>query len=131
MSSALFTFSESGCEMYEKYVKLRDEKGVNDSEVSRETGIARSMFSEWKKGTYKPKAARLEKLAHYFGVEPSYFFDDAQNNAVRTQYNADLMELMHEAQKARTNDLRAVLEHLKRLNQYAEMLDQLEKGKEE
>lgn len=117
--------------MYEKYVKLREEKGVKDSEVARETGIARSMFSEWKNGKYEPKKQRLEKLAHYFGVDVGYFFDDAQNNAVRTQYNADLMELMNEAQKARTSDLRAVLEHLKRLNAYAEMLEQLEKGKEE
>lgn len=115
---------------YEKYVKLRDDLGVKDADVSRATGIARSTFSEWKSGRYVPKAERLQRIANYFGVDPSYFFDGTHENAVRTTFNADLMELMQEAQKARTSDLRTVLEHLKRLNAYAEMIDEMEKGKE-
>lgn len=54
--------------MYEKYIALRDEKGVTDYEVSKETGIAQSTFSDWKSGRSKPKVAKLLKIAKYFDV---------------------------------------------------------------
>lgn len=61
--------------MYEKYVALRDEKGVTDYRVSVETGITKSTFSEWKKGRSKPKTDKLKKIADYFGKPIEYFLD--------------------------------------------------------
>lgn len=54
--------------MYSKYVKLRDSKGVNDSQVAKAIGIAQSTFSDWKKGKSKPKIEKLIKIADFFGI---------------------------------------------------------------
>ena len=54
--------------MYERYVALRNKKGVTDYKVSEATGITKSTFSDWKSGRSKPKVDKLQKLADYFGV---------------------------------------------------------------
>ena len=61
--------------MYEKYVKLRDERGLTDYRVSVDTGIVKSTFTDWKTGRSKPKLDKLQKLAAYFGVEVTYFLE--------------------------------------------------------
>lgn len=63
--------------MYEKYVALRDEKGVTDYRVASDTGITKSTFSDWKKGRSEPKIDKLKKLASYFGVSIEHFLEDA------------------------------------------------------
>lgn len=62
--------------MYKKYVELRDQKGVTDYQVSKDTGITKSTFSDWKVGRSKPKADKLTLLAEYFGVNISYFLKE-------------------------------------------------------
>lgn len=62
--------------MYNKYVKLRDEKGVSDYRVSVETGIPKSTFSEWKSGRSNPKLEKLSKIANYFNVPIEYFINN-------------------------------------------------------
>lgn len=59
--------------MYKKYVKLRDERGLTDYQVAKDTGIAKSKFSDWKSGKSKPKVDKLMILADYFGVSIEYF----------------------------------------------------------
>lgn len=61
--------------MYEKYRRLRDDKGVTDYRVSKDTGITKSTFSDWKNGRSKPKIEKLQILANYFEVPLKYFFD--------------------------------------------------------
>lgn len=61
--------------MYDKYSKLRDLMKVTDYRVAKETGIARSTFTEWKTGRSKPKTDKLQKLAIYFGVPIEYFLE--------------------------------------------------------
>ena len=60
--------TKGGDAMYEKYMKLRDEKGVTDYAVAAATGIGASTFSDWKSGRSKPKVDKLAKIAEYFGV---------------------------------------------------------------
>ena len=62
--------------MYQKYVKLRDEKGVSDYRVSEDTGITKSTFTDWKTGRSQPKLDKLKILADYFGVSIEYFISD-------------------------------------------------------
>ena len=62
--------------MYEKYVSLRDKKGVTDYRVSVDTGITKSTFTDWKTGRSKPKVEKLQILADYFGVPLAYFLLD-------------------------------------------------------
>ena len=33
--------------VYEKYVELRDSRGISDYRVSEDTGITKSTFSDW------------------------------------------------------------------------------------
>ena len=61
--------------MYEKYVKLREEKGFTDYKVSELTGIPKSTFSDWKSGRSVPKIEKLKKIADCFGVIVDYFLE--------------------------------------------------------
>ena len=60
--------------MYQRYEKLRNEKGVSDYAVSKATGIDATTFSKWKHGKYAPKADKVMKIANYFGVSLDYFY---------------------------------------------------------
>lgn len=61
--------------MYEKYVKLRNEKGVTDYRVAMDTGIPKSTFTDWKNGRSKPKTEKLKAIADYFNVPIEYFLE--------------------------------------------------------
>ena len=71
--------------MYEKYVTLRDQKGVTDYKVSEATGITKSTFSDWKSDRSKPKVDKLQKLANYFGVSIEYFLEDTTESEKGTK----------------------------------------------
>lgn len=58
--------------MYEIYCRLRDERGLKDADVVRETKITKSTFSDWKSGRSKPKNDKLQKIADFFGVSIEY-----------------------------------------------------------
>lgn len=62
--------------MYKKFEKLLERDGVTAYRVSKETGISTVTLSEWKKGTYIPKADKLLKIANYFNVSIEYFLND-------------------------------------------------------
>lgn len=62
--------------MYQKYEKLRNDKGVTDYEVSKQTKLSTATLSEWKKGTYQPKIDKIMILADYFGVSVTYFLEE-------------------------------------------------------
>lgn len=61
--------------MYQKYTELRDAKGVSDYRVSKDTGITKSTFTDWKSGRSEPKIEKLKILAGYFGVSIEYFIN--------------------------------------------------------
>lgn len=62
--------------LYKKYEELRDKQGITDYRVSKDTGIPKSTFSEWKSGRSNPKVGKLKILADYFGVSIDYFLDE-------------------------------------------------------
>lgn len=66
--------------MYNKYVSLRDSRGVTDYQVAKDTGLTKSTFSDWKTGRSKPKFNKLLILAKYFGVPVEYFAEDEQTD---------------------------------------------------
>ena len=61
--------------MYQKYVELRDKKGMTDHRVSVDTGITKSTFTDWKNRRSRPKLDKLAILAKYFGVPIEYFLE--------------------------------------------------------
>lgn len=69
--------------MYEKYLKLLEEKGVTTYQVCKATGIPESTISMWGKRASEaqdkePKLSmdNVAKLAKYFEVPIEYFITD-------------------------------------------------------
>lgn len=65
--------------MYKKYEELLKKTGKTSYQVSKDTGIAQSVLSEWKSGRSKPKVDKLQKLAAYFGVTVNYFLQEEKD----------------------------------------------------
>ncbi len=64
---------------HDRYVGLRDKKGVTDYDVALATNIPKSTFSEWKADRSAPKTAKLKKIADYFGVSIEDFLVEVKD----------------------------------------------------
>lgn len=51
--------------MYKDYEKIRNQYGLSDYLVSKETGVATATFTAWKNGSYTPKIDKLIKIAKF------------------------------------------------------------------
>lgn len=108
--------------MYEIYCKLRDERGLKDSDVVKATGITKSTFSDWKSGRSKPKQDKLQKIADFFGVSAEYLMTGKEGEDDNKYYineetaaiaqdifeNKELRLLFDAARDADPEDLEAV-----------------------
>lgn len=62
--------------MYEKFALLLAKFNKTSYQVSKDTGIAQSILSEWKSGRIKILGAdKLKILADYFNVSIEYFIE--------------------------------------------------------
>lgn len=59
--------------MYEKFKALLDKTNKTAYQVSKETGVSQTAFSNWKSGRSEPSLESLKKLASYFGKPIEYF----------------------------------------------------------
>lgn len=59
--------------MYKNFKKLLSKTHKTPYRVSKDTGIAQSILSDWKNGRSNPKVDKLMILAEYFGVPLDYF----------------------------------------------------------
>lgn len=66
--------------MYSRFKHLLDLKGVTAYRVAKDTGISPMTFSEWKKGLYTPKRDKLIKIAEYFNVPVTYFYEGTEDS---------------------------------------------------
>ena len=64
--------------MYERFEQLLDQNNVTAYQVSKETGIPASTFSDWKSGRSHPGAKKIYLLAKFFGVPMEYFLEDKE-----------------------------------------------------
>lgn len=108
--------------MYEIYCKLRDAKGVKDSDVVKATGITKSTFSDWKTGRSNPKNDKLQKIADYFDVtldylttgeekksDNAYYFNEETAKVAQEIFeNKELRALFDATRDADPEDLRAL-----------------------
>lgn len=62
--------------MYKKFKELLDKMNKTPYQVSKETGISQTAFSNWKSGRSEPGLESLKKLADYFGVSIEYFLEN-------------------------------------------------------
>ena len=67
---------EGGGVMYEKIQKLLDKENKTAYQVSIDTGISQTAFSNWKTGRTKPELKSLKKLSNYFNVPIEYFLEE-------------------------------------------------------
>lgn len=68
---------KGGAIVYKKFEKLLVESNKTPYRVSKDTGIAQSLLSDWKLGKIKMLGAdKLKILADYFGVSIEYFLEE-------------------------------------------------------
>lgn len=99
---------------YEVFADLCEKNGVKPYHVSKCTGVSTATLTEWKKGTYTPKAEKLQKIADYFGVSleylttgrhpgqtsssgKKYYFSDATAEAAQELFEEPGLRLLFDA----------------------------------
>ena len=55
-----------------RIIELMKAKDINQSELSRRTGITQSSLSDYIKGKYSPKQDKIDLIAKALGTTPSY-----------------------------------------------------------
>lgn len=65
--------------MYEIFAQLLEKYNMTPYKVSKETGIAQTTLSDWKRGRSTPKQDKLQKIADYFGVTVDYLMTGKEN----------------------------------------------------
>lgn len=112
--------------MYEIFEKLLKQSGVRVYEVAKATGIAPSMFTDWKKGRSQPKSEKLKKIADYFDVsvdylmtgesqEQDYYMDDEAKELAQFLFeNPEYRVLFDASRKVKRDDILLVKELLDR-----------------
>lgn len=114
--------------MYEKFEKLLIERDIKASDVARDTGITTATLSAWKKGRYVPKKEKIQKIADYFNVPITYFYNDENEPAY--YYNEQTAKLAEEL--ANKPGLRVLFDASRDLNEdslkmFAEMINTYKK----
>ena len=82
---------------YDKFIALCRDYGVKPTPLITSLGLSSSNAAQWRKGS-TPRPQVLQKIADYFGVSVSYFYEDEKKD--NSELNA-LLETM-----ARREDLR-------------------------
>lgn len=88
--------------MYAKIQRLLDSKGMTAYKLSKELNLSRSAFSEWKTGKSTPKYETLLKIAAYFDVPVSYFYEEpiydvaAGEGRVNGEHATEYMKAEHD-----------------------------------
>lgn len=111
--------------MYEIFSKLIQERDITPYKVSKETGVAQSTLSDWKRGVSTPKQDKLQKIADYLGVsidylmtgeekegEKYYLNEETAQMAQKLFENKELRILFDAAQDATPEDLKTTYDML-------------------
>lgn len=68
--------TKGGVKLYKKFKELLVKSNKTTYQISKETGISQTAFSNWKSGRSDPSLESLKKLADYFGVSIEYFLSE-------------------------------------------------------
>lgn len=80
--------------MYSVFEQLLQKYGVSTYKVSKDTGIAQSVFSSWKNGVSTPKQDKLKIIAEYFNVSVDYLMTGNEKEGIESYYlNDDAREM--------------------------------------
>lgn len=87
------TTEETKREIYNKFDKLLNIKGVTAYKVAQATGISTATLTNWKNGKYTPKSDKLKLIAEYFNVPENYF--TVEDETVAPEFNDEHLELIY------------------------------------
>ncbi len=76
--------------------RLLMEKKLSAARMARELGFSTGLYSQWKKGTQTPSAAKLLAVAQYLGVSVDYLLGYEPNESavpLRRAIIAEIQEL--------------------------------------
>lgn len=85
--------------MYGKFAQLLTIHKITANTVAKAVHVNASTFTDWKQGKSLPKLEKLQKIANYFNVPVSYFFEDdtatpiAKHHAQTLDVDADTLNL--------------------------------------
>lgn len=79
--------------MYSIFEELCEIKGVTPYRVAQETGVTTATLTSWKKGKYKPKQDKLQKIADYLGVSVDYLMT-GKEPTVENTFGSEYAELV-------------------------------------
>lgn len=88
--------------MYDIFEELLQKHGITAYKVAKETGIATSTLSDWKKGRSTPKQDKLQKIADYFGVTLAYLLGTESHETNKSDSaltRKEKLDIEKEAQK--------------------------------
>lgn len=60
---------------YDRYVELCRKNGMSPTGVARKVGISSRTAADWALGS-EPRNSTLKRIADYFNVDVSYFYED-------------------------------------------------------
>lgn len=113
--------------MYEIFERLLQKEGIKAIDVSKATGIHRSVFSDWKSGRAKPKMDKLKKIADFFGVSLDYlcygktdnYYTNEETGRIAQDIfeNGDLKALFDLASDSTPEDIKTAYSVLLALNE--------------
>lgn len=93
--------------MYEVFDQLLQKYHLTAYKVSKETGIAQSTLSDWKRGRSTPKTENMKKIADYFGVSVDYLMTGKEEPKEKAP------ELTAKDERDITKDLENIMKKLK------------------
>ncbi|MDF2858674.1 MAG: hypothetical protein K0Q87_4525 [Neobacillus sp.] len=112
--------------MYEIFEQLLLLNNTTAYQVSKATGISQSTLSDWKNGKITPKADKLQLIADHFNVSLEYLLgkekseqeyylnDETAEIANQIFHNKELRMLFDASRKANPDDLKLIIEMVKR-----------------
>lgn len=101
--------SESKAIFSKKLKTLLNEKNISQVELSKILGVSESTVGKWLLQKSMPRITIIEKLANYFQIDKTYFFNDDEliNNDLpeltakdEREIESDLEDMMHSVASA-------------------------------
>lgn len=102
-------------EFSEKLIELMKIKNVNQTILSKETGLNYPTISKWVRGIATPRPDKIQILSNYFNVPTSYFFNNESvivNNIDKPLTNYQYNKLLKNAENLTNEQLIALNELL-------------------
>lgn len=68
--------------MYSIYEELRNQLGLSDYAFAKQSGVSRSVLSDWKTGKHTPSFENMRKIADYLKVSMSYLMGEESKSVI-------------------------------------------------